>query len=396
VNEARTIRELRDAVRRAGPELRATSVEARAAAIERACASLLDHDSARGRALRLALEASTGLSSASIEHGLRTTLGAFLQDGLLALHASRPARSQPAPELATVVLAGNVFSAAARPLLLPLLCGCPVLAKAASHDDVFPRALQRAVGGVDPALGAACGVVTFSRDDAEQRAALLAGVEMLTVYGDDETIAELRALVPAETAVVAHGHGLGVAFVAGDVLDSEQHARVTASMLARDVAAYDQRGCLSPHGVFLQRGKACDAKRFAKLLADELDALATSWPRGTLPAEAAADQLQWRGVAAATGELYARESCAVSYAGELPLRASPGYRNVAVHDVADIAALRARLAPLSVQLKALGVGSAGKDLAILSDTAPYVCAIGSMQEPPLDATLDGLHPLTGF
>jgi len=162
------------------------------------------------------------------------------------------------------------------------------------------------------------------------------------------------------------------------------------------VAAYDQRGCLSPHAVFVQRGKACDGKRFAKLLADELDALAASWPRGTLPAAAAADQLQWRGVAAATCELHARESCAVSYAGELPLRASPGYRNVAVHDVADVAALRARLAPLSVQLKALGVASAGKDLAALADAAPYVCAIGSMQEPPLDAALDGLHPLTGF
>jgi hypothetical protein len=395
VNDAPVIIELRAAVRRAGPELRATSVEARAAAIERACASLIDRSSARGRGLRAALEASTGLSSASIEHGLLTTLGAFRQDGLLALLASRP-RSQPAPELATVVLAGNVFSAAARPLLFPLLCGCPVLAKAAAHDDALPRALQRALASVDPALGAACAVVAFSRDDAEQRAALLDGAELLSVYGDDATITELRASVPAGTVVVAHGHGLGVAFVAGDVLDSQQHARVAASMLARDVAAYDQRGCLSPHAVFVQRGKACDGKRFAKLLADELDALAASWPRGTLPAAAAADQLQWRGVAAATCELHARESCAVSYAGELPLRASPGYRNVAVHDVADVAALRARLAPLSVQLKALGVASAGKDLAALADAAPYVCAIGSMQEPPLDAALDGLHPLTGF
>jgi hypothetical protein len=395
VSNERELRALAERVRRAAQALRGQSVTARAHAIERACLLLSDGAWSSGRELRVALLRSTGLSAQSIEHGLRTTLGVFRQDALLALHAQRPAAARPAPGLATVVLAGNVFSAAARPLLLPLLCGCPVLLKAASADDVFPRALQRALADIDERLGAACAVATFARDDDASRATLLEGTELLSAYGDDDTIAALRALVPAGTQVLAHGHGLGLAFVAASELASDQRARMAADALARDVAAYDQRGCLSPHAVLAQRGGACEPRQFAGLLADALAALATSWPRGSLPADAAAAQLQWRGVAAATGELHVRDSCAVSYARDLPLRTSPGYRNVSVYDVADLAELRARLAPLSIQLKAIGIAG-DAELAALRNAAPYVCALGAMQEPPLDAKLDGLHPLAGF
>jgi hypothetical protein len=391
---ARELRDLRTGLRLRARVLSERGVDARAQAIEAACTRLLARERDEARELRAALLRSTGLAPAGIEHGLQSTLRLFTRPALLALHAQRVQRGQP-PGLAAVVLAGNVFSAAARPLLLPLLCGWPVLLKAASADDVLPRALQRALVEVDPELGAACSVVTFGREDDELRDALIEGAELLSVYGDDETVTAFAAAKASDTRLIGHGHGLGLAFVAQSALASDALVRASVQALARDVAAYDQRGCLSPHAVFVQRGAACDAQGFALRLADALAELATLWPCGERPPRAAADEVQWRGVAAVRGELHVRPSCAVSYAGSAALRASPGYRNVAVHDCADVGALHVRIAPLALQLKALAVAG-DSEREQLAAAAPYVCAPGAMQEPPLEARLDGLHPCEGL
>jgi hypothetical protein len=138
-----------------------------------------------------------------------------------------------------------------------------------------------------------------------------------------------------------------------------------------------------------------DAHAFAGLLGEALQALAQPFARGALSPEAAAAQMQWRGVAAAVGELQCGSDSAVSYEAGAPLRVSPGYRNISVLDCADVSGLRARLLPLGRHVKALGVtGLRGRDE--LSALAPYVCEIGTMQTPPLDAPLDGLHPLLGL
>jgi hypothetical protein len=327
-----------------------------------------------------------------IEHGLRTTLGLFSRDALLALHAGRDIVH--ATQSMVVVLSGNLFSAAARPMLLPILCGCGVLAKASTLDDVLPRHVQRSLSGIDARLGAACEVLTFAHADRERNAALLRGAELVSVYGSDDAVSAIGARVEDGTRLVAHGHGMGVMFVAVDALFDASSARETAQRAALDVAAYDQRGCLSPHAVFVQQGGRVDARAFAGFLGEALQALAQPFARGALPPEAAAAEMQWRGVAAAVGELHCGSDSAVSYEAAAPLRVSPGYRNISVLDCADVSGLRARLLPLGRHLKALGVAGslARHGLAAL---APYVCEIGAMQTPPLDAALDGLHPLSG-
>ena len=94
-------------------------------------------------------------------------------------------------------------------------------------------------------------------------------------------------------------------------------------------------------------------------------------------------------------ELHQSATSAVCYAGDGPLQITPGYRNVSVYARSDVQALRAELIPLTPQLKALGLQGDRARLA-LANIAPYTCRLGEMQTPPLDATLDGLHPLEGF
>jgi hypothetical protein len=387
------LRALHGSLRVASERLRAVAVPARAERIAEAARTLLDGSAGLGQALRGELLHSTGLSAAGIEHGLRTTLGLFERDALLALHASRP--DAHGTQLAVAVLAGNLFSAAARPLLLPLLCGSAVLAKASSTDDVLPRFLSRALAAVEPRLGDACAVVTFAHGDAALAAALLQGADVVSIYGSDRTVVDLAARMAASTRVLAHGHGLGVLALGADALGSDVGARELAARAARDVAAYDQCGCLSPHAVLVQEGGAVDGRGFARLLGDALQACERELPRGALPVDSAAERQQWLGVAAALGELHRGATWAVSYEVAAPLRPSPGHRHIAVYDCADLTAMRARLAPLGKHLKALGI--AGPTLrSALSSLAPYSCDVGAMQNPPLDARLDGLHPLQGF
>jgi hypothetical protein len=384
---------LRESLRCAGERLRELPIERRAEAIASAARLLLHDENPHGAALRQELPRSTGLSPAVIERGLRSTLTLFERPALLGLHAS--ANGERRARQCAVVLAGNVFTAAARPLLLPLLCGTAVLAKASSADDVLPRHLKLALDTIDTRVGGACEVVTFGREAHEQHAALLAGADVLSVYGSDATVAALAARAVPECRVIAHGHGIGVTFVTREALGSEHAARMIAGRAALDIATYDQRGCLSPHALFVQPGGATGARGFARILGEALQAIERELPRGTLSDAAAAAQLQWRGVAAAIGELHQGATWAVSYEERGPLRISPGYRNVTVYDCDSAAALGARLAPLGRALKALGVAgaSARRELA---GFAPYVCAVGAMQTPPLDAPLDGLHALAGY
>jgi hypothetical protein len=57
--------------------------------------------------------------------------------------------------------------------------------------------------------------------------------------------------------------------------------------------------------------------------------------------------------------------------------------------------VHARLAALGPHLKALAI-AAPHVPSQLRSLAPYLCEPGAMQTPPLDAALDGLHPLAGL
>jgi acyl-CoA reductase-like NAD-dependent aldehyde dehydrogenase len=364
----------------AGP-LQALGLHARAERLAAAAALLRTPELPLARSLRSELLGASGLSAALIEWGLQTTLRRFSAPELLALAAQAEPLAAPGA-LAVAVLAGNVFSAAARPLLLPLLCGVPCLARGSSRDDAFARHLALALADVSVALGDAVAVLCFPRSDLARQAALFSHASVVSLYGSDSTIAELSAHVPPGVTLLSHGHGLGVALVehGGD--------REAARALARDVSAYDQRGCLSPHAIFVLD----DAPRFARELHAALGELEPSWPRGPLPPAAAAEQLQWRGVAAVRGELHAHAAFAVSFEGDSPLRASCGYRNVGVYRAASVEAFAVQARALGPHLKALGSTSPAR----VQGLAPYTCELGAMQDPPLSARLDGLHPLAGF
>jgi hypothetical protein len=377
-------------VARAAGYLRALDDAALARRLSSACARLAAADSVLGGRLCKLLAARSGLSPQSVRWGLDATFSVVNEAALLGLP---PRPSDPIP-LLTVMLSGNLFGSALPALLLPLWARVPVLAKASSQDDTLPRFLKQAIALEDPDLARCFEVTSFGHGHDSALRVFLTMSETLAVYGSDATVDAIRERLRTGTRLLAHGHGLGLAYIPASALQSTRALADVTDALSFDVAAYDQHGCLSPHAVLVEPGgAAAGPAALATALASALERRAQELPRGALDAAAEAEQLQWRGVARARGVLHAHPEYAVSYEAEAPLRASCGFRHVGVYDCAGLDALRARIAPLGRQLKALGyAGDAALatqlDATLPVDHGTWLTAVGQMQRPALAARLE--------
>jgi acyl-CoA reductase-like NAD-dependent aldehyde dehydrogenase len=399
--EPRAVRELASTLIHRGAELHDTPPDQRAEWLARACAMLRDPGTAHGRAVRAQVPASSGLSAPMVDWALESSLAPLTADALLELESVLPphpraTRARPG-QLCAVVLAGNVFTAALRAIMVPLLYGYPVLAKASSHDAAFADLLFEALRESDVQLCEAFRVLAFSSEDEELTQALFEQADVVSAYGSDNTLNRIRSSLSASVSFVGHGHGLSAAIVGAEALHSKDHASLLARGLALDVAAYDQRGCMSPHAIWVQRGGAITPRALAELLMEELETLGRELPRGDLAMADASAQLSWRGVSTLRGELFEGDGFAVSYEESAPLRVSPGQRNVQVIAVDYTKEACDKLAPLGVHLKCLALaGIPARTLELAPRLAPRVCPPGQMQTPPLQALHDGVPAWEGF
>ena len=98
------------------------------------------------------------------------------------------------------------------------------------------------------------------------------------VFGSDATIAHFRQKLPAEILFEPHPHRISLAIVFDDREGNSPH------FAAVDVARFNQKGCLSPHDIYV----AGDANGFAARLAEALAEVERQEPRGEItPGEAA-------------------------------------------------------------------------------------------------------------
>jgi hypothetical protein len=392
-DDASVIRARAAAVMDAGVVLRSSASEERAGWLADAAEALGNAAHQRRRELSDA----TGLSVAMVDWATRTTLGTVREDTMHALVRSARRDMNGATDpvaLLFVVLAGNVFTASVRGIVVPLLFGVPVLVKASSKETVFPEMLRDALRSTDSRLGAAMDLVVFPGGDLERDAALVESAEAVSMYGSDETIAALTSRF-GDRPVIAHGHGVSVAYCGADACD-DAHLANTIEKLSLDICAYDQRGCLSPQLVYVEEASGRSAAAFAQRLIDEgLNLMGRALPRGPLPDAVGAAQAQWRGMAEVEGSLVVGDNCAVSIREPRPIRWSPAYRNVTVAPVRGVDDALQSMRSIGPHLKCVGADAGslpevGARLAESPTLGAYACTLGEMQTPPLDAPADGL------
>jgi len=210
--------------------------------------------------------------------------------------------------------------------------------------------------------------------------------DQVWAYGSDETLANVRATLPARVTLHAHGSGFGIAVVSAS---STNEIEAAALALARDVVPFDQRGCLSPRVAFVL-GELETARAFARAVSEHLASFAEQVPRGRLSGDESGAERRYRDLAAYSGELFAGREYAVSLRQDVPsepLLVPPVGRNVHVVGGADATA---RLRGMRAAVTSVGVfgepGLRGR-IADLLPTA-RVSVLGAMQKPPLDGPVD--------
>lgn len=194
--------------------------------------------------------------------------------------------------------AGNVAGVGATSMLRSLLVRSPVLLKPGRGDVVLPVLVARALAEADRRVGAALAVAYWPGGSEPPLETLaLQKAQRVVVYGGMDTVGALRSRLPPSTPLVAYHHRISAGAVGRGRLEREGEARSLAHHAAEAVSAYDQRGCVSPHVIWVEEGGAVTPGRWAELLAEAMEGVAADLPPGPVPEEVAARIHQLRGAA---------------------------------------------------------------------------------------------------
>lgn len=293
------------------------------------------------------------------------------------------------------ICSGTVPGVGVTSMLRGLLTKAPVLLKPGAGDRVLPRLVARALGEaapVDPVADVICEAlaVLFWPGGAggvvESQALARAGY--VVVYGTDTTVNAIQSRIAATVPLIAYPHRIGIAVVSGQAAANDTAA--TAAALARAVAAYEQRGCVSPQQTFVLADFET-ARALAEATAHALGQLADELPAASPDPEVAAAVQQRR--ATVEMRLAIGESVELWTGSEVQwtvaLDARPQFtpsclgRTLMLTPVADPAALDRALQGVEGRLQSVGI--AGLDRVTERAVAEVVARHGASRVGPLEA-----------
>jgi hypothetical protein len=379
----------------------------------------------RQRALE-AGPAATGFSTATLQQGLDAFFRSLDADALRALitqdlghlerldrfvaseseQGTRRRALASGPELLVHVAAGNLPIPALMSIVLGLLTRSAQFVKCASGQSLLPRLFAHSLYALEPKIGSCLEIAEWPGGSLLLEAALFDQAQCVTATGSDETLGRIRERLPGHVRFLGYGHRVSFGYLARDVLGRAE-ARQQAAAAARDIAAWDQLGCLSPHLYYVESGGSVSPVEFAELLAAELARVEQIAPRGQLPTTESAVIASLR----AAYELRAAQSLETrlwqspnTTAWTVVFESNPSFqlsclhRFVYVKPVADLD--EALHAAVTVEGKVSTValaayGDRGRELAtaLARWGATRICQPGRMQEPPLAWRHDGRSPL---
>ena len=307
------------------------------------------------------------------------------------------------PELLVHIASGNIPNPALMSLTLGLLTRSAQFVKCATGAAFLPRLFAHSLYDADPKLGACVEIAEWRGGRVDLENAVFAEADCVTATGSDETLTAIRRRLPDRTRLVGYGHRLSFGFIAGEMLAGSWAGRIVARA-AEDVVAWNQRGCLSPHVIYVQTGGELSPERFAERLAQELERREAAEPRGELPPETAAAIASRRSIyevrAAHSPETTQHWRSAGSTAWTVVFETDPRFQSsclnrfIYVKPVRDLAeALQnADLSPGRISTVGLAAPEHRQEelaLQLARRGVTRVCPLGRMQDPPLAWRHDG-------
>ncbi|MDX1643489.1 MAG: acyl-CoA reductase, partial [Thermoanaerobaculia bacterium] len=255
------------------------------------------------------------------------------------------------------ILAGNVPALAVQVALPALAVGRPVLLKSSRREPLLAAALVHLLTRARPELATAVAAATWPGGDSSLEEELLATARTVVAYGGRAALSDLGR---RHDELVGRGPMVSLAVVGRDAAIAP-----TAAGLARDVALFEQRGCLSVVAVWVEGGNDASEAEAADAMADavagELCSLADRWPPPRRDAATLAAVQQMRRDAELRGARVLPLEVAV---GSVVSESDPHYRPVPearfvrVHPTGALERLPPTLSPLAGHVQ--GVALAGE------------------------------------
>jgi hypothetical protein len=329
---------------------------------------------------------TSAMTSETMAAGLDASLSSWDETGIAALCSEEEAymRGGVAPELVAVILGGVLPPSHIQAIAYPYLLGAEVIVKHSSADPLFPSLLANALGDGVTVMGRLGFGGVLSRADA------------IVAVGDDESILAIQKEVAVATPFLGFGHRSAIDLVCGSVI---ARSNETAVEVARDIALFDQLGCLSPREV-LVIGTPEDALVLAENIALHMADLP---PRVALEVSIEAAIRGTREVARALGRTVLgpddlQWGITVEEMGQWT--GTPGGRQVIVRSLSKLGQIPETLATIQGHLSAVGV--AGGDLdpatqrALIRLGASRIVPVGTLQTAPPTWPHDGRRPLASL
>lgn len=316
-----------------------------------------------GRAAREELPGALGLSAENVEWALTHALEVDASDD----EVRQLVTCTVVAPRAHVILSANVFVGALRAIAIALASSSNVRVRASRREPRTAAYLLRAapqsfelVTELDVAPG-----------------------EHVWVYGADTTLRELRTTLPRGTVLHAHGDGHGLFIIDEDAtLDESDY-----TAMALDIAAFDQRGCLSPRYALFQ-GSATRARDFAQRLLEAMTVLEHRIPFGTRDTAELSVTARHRETWRFLGEIFEGPGGLVTLDTDgLDWGAPPLHRTLHIRTVEDpLAELKIRAA----RITAVGCRAHSSLRRAVNAAVPHarVSCFGHMQRPRLDGPVD--------
>jgi hypothetical protein len=306
------------------------------------------------------------------------------------------------PALLAHIAAGNLPPPTLTSMVFGLLTRSAQFVKCPRDAAFLPRLFAHSLYEADAKIGACLEIAAWPGGATPLEDALFAEAECITATGGDAAIAAIRERVPHGKRFVGYGHRVSFGYVTREKLTASS-ARRLAVETTRDICAWDQLGCLSPHVIFVEAGGAVTPELFAELLAGQLAAHEAVAPRGPLELEESAaisSRRTYYEVRAANRDdtrLWASEGSTawtVVYEDDPQFQLSCLNRFVFVKAVDSLAAALHGAEMVHGQVSTVGLAAdAMRATALAHELGRWgvtrVCPLGRMQQPPLTWRHDG-------
>lgn len=295
-----------------------------------------------------------GLSPENAQWGLQHAISSITEKGLRDL-LSNSVR----PKSVAIVVAHGVFTSPLEWIALAASSGADVLVKAPSNGPELCQTFCRILA--NNGLPVQCST-----------AHNLGSPDLIIAFGSDESIHRIRQAYP-NTTLQSHGHRFSLAVVNEDIGKAPQ--------LARDICAYNTRGCMAPVATFVQG----DVTQWEMALSQALAEDSQLFPKGDPEPHIGHERRRRHGLARISGRIIENPDWAIL---TLPLEhffPSALPRTAVLHPFDQLEDLWDTLSPWKDQLSGLAWG-------LGSPSPKHLCRItplGELQTPTFPRLHDG-------